>query len=992
MTKELLKELKIEFSDSSESLNSLQVKLQRGLIDKKFLLVLDDVWNRQYSDWNKLKILFQDGSKGSKIIVTTRDEKIARMMGQERSIHRLDIISKKDSWSLFEKHAFGDGDNENREELEEIGKKIVSKCKGLPLAVKTVAGLLRSTRMVEEWKDILENDLWNQTNNPDDILPALKLSYVHLPSHLKRCFAYCAVFHKDFMFTKDQIIQLWHANGLLEHRRNDTRIEHKGEEYLHELRSRSLLQQSTDCNHFSMHDLINDLAKSIFGKFCLRLEDHDSRHGTVARVRNFTYNPRMNDTFDKFKLLGEIENLATFLPLKNFTTFLPLKYPYFHKRISNKFLHDMLPKFKSLRVLSLAGYNITKLPDSFIGLKQLRFLNLSFTKITKLQEWVCTLYNLQTLLLSNCEKLEELPIHLLKLINLCYLDISGTRLNKMPTQMGRLKNFQVLTGFVVGKDGGSGIQELGQFQKLSGKQLFISGLENVSCGRDASMANVKGMKHLEHLTLKWNGDAEGSQVARDVFDELQPHSSIKHLEINGYCGTRLPDWLGNPLFCHMKSLSLYDCQYCFVLPPLGQLPSLESLEIVGMSKILALSREMYYGDSCEIKPFLSLKKLKIQNMEELERWDIPECETFCNIEELNITNCPRIVGKLPTNLSSLEILKISKCDKLELPNGQLGIFNEDIQLFLSLRELKISGLQNLKELYPEPDSLPSLEVLKIKNCKSLLPFRIGDLPATLKTLKYDGCVSNLELQLLEGESSRGGTLIDWLTLRNLDSLKVASLGSFPRLKIVQISDCKMLSFGIPEGGLPAPNLTHLYLYKCEKLKSLPERMQSLLPSLRNLVIYNCPEIECFPEGGLPSSLESLGIYNCKKLMSSSRVWDLPRLTSLSNLLIGGVDDESFPNEDLLLPRTLEHLDLLGYRNLKMLNYSGLRHLTCLNKLTISNCPSIKWLPDEGLPASLTTLRIWECPQLKPRLEWEKGQDWHKVAHMPCVVVDDELFP
>ncbi|KAL3509365.1 hypothetical protein ACH5RR_028766 [Cinchona calisaya] len=131
-----------------ESLNSLQVKLQRGQIGKKFLLVLDDVWNRQYSDWNKLKILFQGVSKGSKIIVTTRDEKIARMMGQERSIHRLDFITKEDSWSLFEKHAFGDGDNENLKELEEIGKKITRKCGGLPLAVKTVAGVLRSTRMV----------------------------------------------------------------------------------------------------------------------------------------------------------------------------------------------------------------------------------------------------------------------------------------------------------------------------------------------------------------------------------------------------------------------------------------------------------------------------------------------------------------------------------------------------------------------------------------------------------------------------------------------------------------------------------------------------------------------------------------------------------------------------------------------------------------------------------------------------------------------------
>ncbi|KAL3509363.1 hypothetical protein ACH5RR_028764 [Cinchona calisaya] len=260
----ITKELNISFS-VSESLNSLQVKLQLGLTDKKFLLVLDDVWNRHYDDWDKLKMLFKGGSKGSKIIVTTRDERIALIMGQKRSIHHLSLISEQDCWSLFEKHAFGDGDNENRSELEVIGKKIVNKCEGLPLAVKTIAGILCSTRMVKDWEDILRNAVWNKTENPNDILPALKLSYIHLPSQLKKCFAYCGMFHKDFWFEKKQIIQLWHANGLLEHS-DYKRIERIGKEYLSELRLRSLLQQSAD-NHFFMHDLINDLAKSDFGKF-----------------------------------------------------------------------------------------------------------------------------------------------------------------------------------------------------------------------------------------------------------------------------------------------------------------------------------------------------------------------------------------------------------------------------------------------------------------------------------------------------------------------------------------------------------------------------------------------------------------------------------------------------------------------------------------------------------------------------------------------------
>ncbi|CDP18698.1 unnamed protein product, partial [Coffea canephora] len=467
----------------------LCVKLQQGLTDKKFLLVLDDVWNDDYDDWYKLKMLVKGGSEGSKIIVTTRDERIALMMGHKMSIHHLGLLSEEDSWVLFEKHAFGGKDNEIRPELEVIGKKIANKCEGLPLAVKTIAGLLRSRSTVEEWEEILRNDLWNQTRNPNGILPALRLSYTHLPSHLKRCFAYCAVFHKDFWFSKQEIIQLWHANGLLERPRNNESIEDIGGVYLRELRLRSLLWQSTN-NTFSMHDLINDLARFVSGKYCLRLEDHYPGYGTTASVRNFTYYPSMYDTFDKLKLLREAKSLRTFYPVCR------SNFAFGDEIISNKYLHDVLPRFKSLRVLSLYSRSIIKLPDSIRHLQQLRILDLSRTHIEKLPDWICTLYNLQTLLLSDCKHLEELPKDLGKLINLCFLDISGVTLKKMPMKMGRLKNLQVLTAFVAGKDYGLTIEELGKLPMLGGK-LLISGLEKVSGGREASMANIKGKNQLE---------------------------------------------------------------------------------------------------------------------------------------------------------------------------------------------------------------------------------------------------------------------------------------------------------------------------------------------------------------------------------------------------------------------------------------------------------------------------------------------------------------
>ncbi|CDP13839.1 unnamed protein product [Coffea canephora] len=843
ITKELLEGLEIPLSDASENLNSLQVKLQLELTGKKFLLVLDDHWNRAFNDWDKLRVLFKGGLQGSKIIVTTRDEKIALMMCKKESIYSLDLIAEEDCWSLFEKHAFENKDGDQRLELEDIGKKIVKKCARLPLAVKTVAGLLRSKTTAEEWEDILVSEVWTQTDNEDDILPALRLSYSHLPSRLKRCFACCAVFHKDFEFRKEEIIHLWQANDLLEPPGENKGIEQIGEEYLRELRFRSLLEQSTN-GLFSMHDLVNDLAIAVSRRYCYRLEDNDPEHGKIGSISYFSYHPSFYDTFNKFELLRETKNLRTFLPLSKLDG---------GKELSHKFLHEMLPKFRSLRFLSLLSYRILKLPDSISNLKHLRFLNLSSTFLETLPECICTLYNLQTLLLSDCENLEELPVSLAKLINLSYLDISGTPLKKMPPQMGRLRNLRVLTNFIVGKDSGSMIEELGKLPKLRGR-LIISKLGNVCSGRDASMANLKGKKHLQELTLEWNGAINDSHAVRDVLDNLQPHSSIKHLKIIRYGGTTFPDWLGNSSLSHLESLSLSNCENCFSLPALGQLQSLQSLEIVGMSYIFDLA-ENFYGDVSATKPFPSLKKLRFEKLSEWKRWHIPEGEVFNRLEELSIIDCPKLIEELPQQLASLQSLEIFGCGNLVCPSGQLSL---PLQL----------------------NQLSQLEELTVDDCGSLSPSHVSRPPASLKSLVCKGRC-NLEFESSSGE---GGGALERLILGNCDTVKMLSVPAAPApgignqsgmtttttttstssvmtsLQHLSISGCDALIL-----SFPAPRLTWLQIWDCKKLTSLPQWMESILPSLRSLLLSNCPEIECFPEGGLPSTLQYLTIYNCKKL-------------------------------------------------------------------------------------------------------------------------------
>ncbi|CAI0461789.1 unnamed protein product [Linum tenue] len=161
----------------STTLNQLQVMLKEKLNGKKFLLVLDDVWNDKYAHWDILLRPLKSGTEGSKVVVTTRHETVASVMGTVVAYH-LRELSDDDCWCLFLKHVFE-----------------VRKCRGLPLAAKTLAGLLRAKTDVAEWERVLKSDMWDLSN--EDILPALRLSYHYLPSHLKQCFAYCALFPKE---------------------------------------------------------------------------------------------------------------------------------------------------------------------------------------------------------------------------------------------------------------------------------------------------------------------------------------------------------------------------------------------------------------------------------------------------------------------------------------------------------------------------------------------------------------------------------------------------------------------------------------------------------------------------------------------------------------------------------------------------------------------------------------------------------------------------
>lgn len=318
--------------------------------------------------------------------MTTRDKSVASIMGASH-MHNLGQLSLEDCWSIFLKHAFLNGDAATaRPALEAIGKEIVKKCQGLPLAAKTLGGLLSSKLDAEEWDNTLKSDLWDLPN--DEILPALRLSYYYLPSYLKPCFAYCSIFPKDYEFEKERLILLWMAEGFLQQPRSKKTMEELGDEYLNELLSRSFLQKSNSKeSSFVMHDIINDLARLVAGDFCIRMDDgkaHEYDH-IPAKARHFSYyETHEYYLFERFESFNEVKCLRTFLHLQS--QCLP---SYF----SNKVSHNLLPTLRFLRVLSLRNCSIIGLPDSIGSLKHLHYIDLSRTLLRGLPESVCTLCN-----------------------------------------------------------------------------------------------------------------------------------------------------------------------------------------------------------------------------------------------------------------------------------------------------------------------------------------------------------------------------------------------------------------------------------------------------------------------------------------------------------------------------------------------------------------------------------------------------------------------
>ncbi|KHN33223.1 Putative disease resistance RPP13-like protein 1 [Glycine soja] len=881
-------------------LNLLHLELMDKLKDKKFLIVLDDVWTEDYVDWRLLKKPFNRGIRRSKILLTTRSEKTASVVQTVHTYH-LNQLSNEDCWSVFANHAcLYSESNKNTTTLEKIGKEIVKKCNGLPLAAESLGGMLRRKHDIGDWNNILNSDIWDLSEGECKVIPALRLSYHYLPPHLKRCFVYCSLYPQDYEFEKNELILLWMAEDLLKKPRKGRTLEEVGHEYFDDLVSRSFFQRSSTSSWphrkcFVMHDLMHDLATSLGGDFYFRSEELGKETKINTKTRHLSFAKFNSSVLDNSDDVGRTKFLRTFLSIINFEA---------------------------------APFNNEEAQCIIVS-------KLMYLRLTKLPSDMCNLVNLRR------------------------LDISWTPIKEMPRRMSKLNHLQHLDFFVVGKHQENGIKELGGLPNLRG-QLEIRNLENVSQSDEALEARMMDKKHINSLQcslrLKWSGcnnNSNNFQLEIDVLCKLQPQYNIESLDIKGYKGTRFPDWMGNSSYCNMTHLILRDCDNCSFYKNEDcrsgmPFPSLESLFIYHMP-----CWEVWSSFNSEAFPVL--KSLVIDDCPKLEG-SLPN--HLPALEILSIRNCELLVSSLPTG-PAIRILEISKSNKVALNVFPLLVETIEVEgspmvesMIEAITKIQPTCLRSLTlrdcssaVSFPGGRLPESLNSLSIKDLKKL-EFPTQHKHELLETLSIESsCDSLTSLPLVTFPNLRD---LETINCENMKYLLVSGAESFKSLCSLRIYQC--------------PNLINFSVSGSDKLKSLPEEMSSLLPKLECLYISNCPEIESFPKRGMPPNLRKVEIGNCEKLLSGLAWPSMGMLTHLS--VYGPCDGiKSFPKEGLL-PPTLTSLYLYDMSNLEMLDCTGLLHLTYLQELTIESCPLLEMLDCTGLPVSLIKLTMRGCPLLE----------------------------
>ncbi|KAK3131186.1 hypothetical protein QOZ80_6BG0503170 [Eleusine coracana subsp. coracana] len=600
--------------------------IQSYLQDRKYMIVLDDVWDKDA--WLFLNYAFVRNNCGSKVLLTTRKKDVS-CLAVDSYVIELKTLRYAESWELFCKKAFRASKDNICPDLRYWAEKIVSKCQGLPLAIVTIGSLLSYRGLKEQdWNFFYDQLSWQLANNPELswISSVLNMSLHDLPSYLRSCFLYCSLYPEDYTIRRKMISKLWIAEGLVEERYGTT-MEEVAEYYLAELTQRSLLQvtERSACGRaraFLMHDLVRDVTLNIAKK-----EKFGISYGNTS-ITQLTNEARRLSIQRGARYL----NSLTGSRLRSFILF--------DYEVPCSLIYDALSRFRLLRVLCLRFANIEQVPGMVAELYNLRYLDFSHTKVKQIPSSFRKLTNLQVLDFR-FSYVEELPSEITMLTNLRHLhvcvvhDIQERSLNcfsatKIPGNICGLKNLQALHTVSANKGLVSQLGNLTLLRSLAimkVRQSYIAVLWNSltkmpNLGRLILFAadkndvlNLKTLRPLPNIKLLWlAGKLEGgmlppmftefeklTQLKMDWSDlKKDPVSSFSHMVnlvdlwlFGSYSGEQLTFSAG--WFPKLRSLQLADMEHLnHIEIEDGTMMKLQTLKLTGLRNLKIVPEGIKY--------------------------------------------------------------------------------------------------------------------------------------------------------------------------------------------------------------------------------------------------------------------------------------------------------------------------------------------------------------------------------------------------------------
>ncbi|KAJ4765895.1 Disease resistance protein (CC-NBS-LRR class) family [Rhynchospora pubera] len=744
--------------------SALQEHMKKKITNKKVFLVLDDVWNESSSFWELFKAPFMSALL-MKILVTTRNEHVAQIM-QTVPTFSLGYMSEEQSWQLFKHYAFSEVTQNVDLNFIEIGKQIMKKCGMLPLAIKSIASLLRHELKEESWRDILGSELW-ESDASNEIFQPLQISYARLPTYLKPCFLYCSMFPRGYRSSAEELVKLWISQGYVQTNGLES-VEKIGMKYTMQLWERSFFQGAlvqNECNekefYFTLHDMVHDLARFNSGDTCYYIEGdmfpnfpQELHHLFVHRWIKIEEPPPP----------GKFATLRSFITEDNWVTFLKA--------------FDF-SEAQNLRTIRLDPRDVhLESHFSFSNLKHLRYLSIKNGYFRRLPECICSLYNLQILTLNECPQLLELPESIGNLVSLEELTIMACRdLKVLPVSFCQLS----------------------ALRKLSIQWCYV--LEELP-------PDIENLVSLEELKLIFCG-------LRVLPMSLCQLKALRKVELWENKLEELPTDMGK--LVSLEKLTIHRCDNLRILPvSLCKLNALRELHISRCSKLGVLPHDMVNlnlqlwnirnKDVCPL-PLGFNKILRIPRiLVKLDCMIIGWLENFVDLEGTLVLRGLKDV----CSLYDVHCANIASMHNLQLlilcwnSRGNYNYRDKKKVLHLSIRSNSAASSEiDHNSLLGRLQPHPNLKEIQIESYQGLtFPDWFGNptLDASLERIVLSSC----------------------------ESITFLPFGGFEKLKHLHISGCTSLQF-IHEQFLPLA-LEEIMIKDCKSLLSVKgiEKLKSLI--------------------------------------------------------------------------------------------------------------------------------------------------------------------